>query len=76
MNETVDNPMLKPSPAPGHEEWPYQAPTAPTFKEYLMEEFSMEDVLGDPQVLEVLITKYHEYYLQWLSVENLIEEIR
>ena len=66
----VDNPMLRPSPAPDHHESPYQSPcrqTAPTFREFIEEEFTLNDILGDPMIMEILINKHHDRYLKWLE---------
>ncbi len=60
--ETAENPIFKECL------WPKPCNTeAPSFREYLLEEFSVEDIIGDPQVLDVLIGKYHDDYIQWLG---------
>jgi len=65
----IDNPMIKTPAAPDYREFPFLPcrGTAPTFKGWLMEEWLLEDIIGDPQVFEVLITKYHGKYLEWLK---------
>ena len=68
MNE-IDNPMIKTPAAPDYHESPFLPcrGTAPSFREWILEEWLPEDIIGDPQVFEVLITKYFKDYEQWLK---------
>lgn len=60
--ETAENPMIK------NYLWPEPCCSeAPSFHEFIEEEFSLNDLLGDPQIIEILITKYHDRYLKWLK---------
>ena len=46
--------------------WPPCKGEAPSFREYLMEEFSLEDIIGIPEVMEVLTRLHHDEYEKWL----------
>ncbi len=48
MNETVENPMIKPSPAPDYHESAFLPPcrtVAPTFREWLLDTFTMDELI-------------------------------
>ncbi len=67
--ETVENPMLKPAPAPGPEEWPYNPPCrseSEWFREFLIETYeTVEQLIGEPEVMDVLIRKHLADYDLW-----------
>ena len=59
----IENPMIK------DHLWPTLPcrTEAPSFRAFIEEEFSLDDLLGDPQIMELLITEYHDRYLEWLK---------
>ena len=65
----IDNPMLTAGPAPNYREWPYNPPCrseSEWFREFLLEQYeTVEQLISDPDVMDVLIRKRLRDYDQW-----------
>lgn len=61
MTDQIENPMIK------NCLWPEPCRfKAPPFRAFIEEEFSLAYLLGDPQIMEILIDKYYDDYQTWL----------
>lgn len=64
--EEVDNPMLK--PLPGELDYPYQPPCRGetlTFREYLLEYYTLKELLNEPGVVSALLMVKGDEYEEW-----------
>lgn len=69
MNETIENGVLTPGPAPNYREHPYNPPCrseSEWFREFLLETYeTVEQLIGEPEVMDALIRKHLSDYDLW-----------
>jgi len=75
MNE-IENPMLRPSPAPGAEEWPFNPPCnqiAPTFRQWLIDSFTLDEIIDYAEIRLAAIKRLGPIYQEEMKDEDFID---
>ena len=67
--EHLENNMIKKSAAPDYHESPFLPckHRSPSFREYILEEYTLETVIGIPGVMTALVIAKSEQYELWLE---------
>jgi len=76
MSETVENPMLKKSAAPDYHESAFNPPCrqpAPTFREWLFDTFTMDELIDYAEIMEAAIKRLGPRYQQDMKDEGFID---
>lgn len=76
MNEVVDNPMIKKSAAPDYRESAYNPPcrqTAPTFREWILESFTLDEIIAYAEIMEAAIKRLGPIYQAEMKDEDFID---
>jgi len=74
--DQIDNPMLKPGPAPNYREHPFNPPckqAAPTFREWLTESFTLDELIDYAEIRLAAIKRLGPIYQAEMKYEGFID---